>query len=241
MPSNKNINYIHFDKIDSTHMWAKRNAHSFDSHRIYCITAAEQTAGIGRLHKPWISPKGKNIYATLYFTLPKESRFIANLGQLLSISCARVLKAKGFQPEIKWPNDLLLCKQKVAGVLCEIIPFKSALGVILSIGINVNMSEELLKTIDQPATSLVQVSGRTWDLSELLHSLLHQFLKDLPVLEKKGFAAFFKEYNDLLAFKGEKISCAEPAVTGICHSIDSEGRLLLLLPSGELMPITSCS
>lgn len=231
----KNIYYIHFDSIPSTNGWAKENAHILDPNQVTCITAQEQTVGRGRSMRQWLSPKGQNIYATFFFCLPRDFKWIANLGQVLSLSCVTVLKEKGFSPQIKWPNDLLLEGKKVAGILCEVVTFEDRIGIILGIGINVNMSEELLKSIDQPATSLAQLTGRPWQLEQILDPVLQQFLVDLSTLEKKGFSPFRSTYEDLLAFKGEKISFHDglKKVQGICSAINDEGRLKLILPSGE--------
>ena len=237
------IRYIHFETIDSTNLWAKNNAANFNPDQFTCITASEQTAGKGRLNRNWISPKGLNIYATFYFTLPKGCPFLAQLAQVLSLSCATVLKAKGFQPEIKWPNDITLAGKKVSGILCEILDMKDYYGIVIGIGVNVNMESDLLQTIDQPATSLAQISGKKWDLKEILTPLVEQFIKDLDILKSEKFSYFFEEYNKLLAFKGKMITLnptpARAQVSGICKSIDREGRLLLLLPSGEMMKLTS--
>lgn len=239
------IRYITFDTIDSTQVWAKKNAPFLNQDEFTCITAQEQTAGIGRFKRSWISPKGKNIYASFYFTLPKPCPFLAQLAQLLSISCAHVLKSKGFQPEIKWPNDILLAHKKASGILCEVLNIKDRYGIVMGIGINVNMDEESLKEIPTPATSLMQISGRKWELNEILTPLIFQFLKDLDQLEHQGFKSFFNQYNQLLAFKGEVITCnLNPSsdlekIKGTCRSIDSEGRLELELPTGEIKKLTS--
>src|SRR5690348_7786351 len=119
MGTQKKIHYIHFDTIDSTNTWAKQHASSLDPEVLTCITTQAQTAGRGRFSRKWISPKGKNICATLYFTVPQDYPHVANLAQLLSLSCVQVLKSRGFDPQIKWPNDILLEKKKVGGVLCE--------------------------------------------------------------------------------------------------------------------------
>jgi biotin-(acetyl-CoA carboxylase) ligase len=97
------------------------------------------------------------------------------------------------------------------------------------------MPEELLKTINQPATSLGQLSGRLWNLDEILEELLQQFVADFAILNTQGFAAFQKKYQRLLAFKGQRIRCFDgiKSVEGICHGILSDGRLELLLPNEE--------
>lgn len=237
----KNIYYIHFDSIDSTNTWTKENAHLLDPTQVTCITAQEQTLGRGRNLRKWLSPKGENIYATIYFCLPRSFPWLPNLGQILSLSCARILKEKGFFPKIKWPNDLLLEGKKVAGILCEVVTFDDRLGIVLGVGINVNMSEELLKTIDQPATSLAQLSGRTWHVEQILEPILQQFLKDLELLKNQGFPPFQQLYEDFLAFKGEQVSFNDgiEKIYGTCDSIDINGKLRLTLPSGERAAFTA--
>src|SRR3989339_1701180 len=114
MKSNKHINYIHFQSIDSTNTWAKNHASTLDPQKITCITAHEQTAGRGRFQKKWISPKGENLYCTFFFTVPIGSSFIPNLGQILSISACKLFTHLGFPAQIKWPNDLLISGKKIA-------------------------------------------------------------------------------------------------------------------------------
>lgn len=235
MLKSKNICYIHFDTIDSTNTWAKKNAPTLDPDQLTCVTALEQTAGHGRHARKWISPKGQNIYATLYFILPQSFPYLINLGQILSLSCIAVFKKNGFHPQIKWPNDILLDGKKVAGVLCETVSIEDRLGIVLGVGINVNMQKELLDTIDQPATSLAQLSGQIWNLEQLLEPILQQFIADLEMLRTKGFEPFQKTYEDLLAFKGKTITCKDgaTAIEGICHSVGADGRLNLLMPDGQ--------
>lgn len=241
MPRLKNIYYIHFDSIDSTNTWTKKNAAMLDANQLTCVTALEQTAGRGRFFRKWLSPRGKNIYATLFFCIPRESSYVINLGQILSLSCIAVLKKKKFQPQIKWPNDILLNGKKVAGILCETVSFEDRIGIALGIGINVNMSQELLETIDQPATSLSQLSGQTWTLEQVLEPVLKQFLRDLEILQTHGFEPFRASYDELLAFKGKEITCNDglKSLKGICHSINADGRLNLLLPDGRISTLSA--
>ncbi|OGN59059.1 MAG: biotin--[acetyl-CoA-carboxylase] ligase [Chlamydiae bacterium RIFCSPLOWO2_12_FULL_49_12] len=207
MIKSKNIEYIHFDTIDSTNNWVKKHALQLDPCRITCITALEQTAGRGRWNRTWFSPKEQNIYATIYFCIPKESPYLENIPQVLALSCAQMLRKKGFLAKIKWPNDVLVDGKKIAGILCETVALKEETGVVLGIGINVNMQEELLKTIDQPATSLAQLSGRTWNLEQTLSLLLESFLKSLTILQQEGLPPFLKFFEALLASTGKENCC----------------------------------
>lgn len=230
------IHTIRFDTIDSTHSWAKNNFSTLDLNGLTCITALEQTAGCGRHKRKWITaPPGLNIHATLCFTLPIKSPFVVNLAQLLSLSAVSVLEKCGFSPEIKWPNDIRVQGKKIAGILCETSILSDVIAVILSIGLNGNVGEAFLKKIDQPATSLAQLSGHPWNLDEILNNLLMQFLSDLETLLLRGFSPFRERYQHLLAFKGEKIRCfdGEKHIEGICQGILPDGRLELALDNGE--------
>lgn len=237
------IQRIHFEKIESTSTWAKENAQIFDLDGLTCVTAFEQTAGRGRFNRRWISGRGQNITATLFFTLPKESPIVANLAQLLSLSCVAVLEKLGFTPQIKWPNDLLLNGKKVSGILCETIEINNRLGIALGIGMNVNLPEEILSKIDQPATSLLQVSGKTWPIEELIDLILKQFAADLEKLKTAGFASFKNNYEKHLAYLGQPITCSDAAgrksIQGVCHSVAPDGRLNLLLPDGSMRTLST--
>lgn len=241
MPRLKNICFVHFDTIDSTNTWTKKNASTLDPNQLTCVTALEQTSGRGRFFRKWISPKGQNIYATLYFCLPRACPYLINLGQILALSCIAVLKKKGFSPQVKWPNDILLDGKKVAGILCETVSFEDRIGIVLGIGINVNMQQDLLEAIDQPATSLAQLSGQTWTLEQIIEPVLNQFIKDLETLESKGFEPFRPMYEELLAYKGGPISCnyGLKTIKGICHSINSDGRLNVLQPDGTMITLSA--
>jgi len=226
---------MRFDTIDSTHTWGKKNIHTLDPEAFVCATALEQTAGYGRHQRTWKSPKGLNILATWCFTLPSNSSYIGNLGQVLSLSAASVLETLGFPAEIKWPNDMRVQGKKIMGVLCETQLIKDKKAIVLSFAFNVNMNEECLKQIDQPATSLAALSGRIWDIDEIHDLFLKQFLSDLAILMEQGFAFFQDKYEQLLAFKGQTIRCFDGVkmLEGICHAILPDGRLELLMPDSS--------
>jgi BirA family biotin operon repressor/biotin-[acetyl-CoA-carboxylase] ligase len=171
-----NVTYLQFDTLDSTHHFAKQNAASWDAQRVTCITAKEQTAGVGQRGRRWVSPPGVNLYLTLYFCKPEHWPHRRELGLFLSFAAKELLSQLGFAPEIKWPNDLLLSGKKVAGILCDVLALEGHIGIVLSIGLNVNMLEEQLQEVDQPATSLLMESGHPWDIEALIKPLVTLFL-----------------------------------------------------------------
>jgi len=233
------VQYIQLDSIDSTNNWVKSHLSELSS--FTCVTALEQTAGRGRFKRQWISPRGQNIYATLFFTVPRDAPYLNNLGQLMAFACAKTLRGIGFSAQIKWPNDILIQEKKIAGVLTETVTQGKLVSLIIGIGINVNLPPEALESIDQPATSLLQLSKKNWDIQELTELLMTRFLFDLQLLQKSGFAAFQAPFENILAYKGQEITCLDGTRTirGICHGITPDGRLQLLLPSGEVRTLTA--
>jgi BirA family biotin operon repressor/biotin-[acetyl-CoA-carboxylase] ligase len=169
----KAIIHHHFKVLDSTNDWAKQGMDQWDREGITLITAEEQTAGRGRFGKKWLSPPGQNLYATFIFFLEESQVELSQLVQLLAHSTTKMLKDCGFESTIKWPNDILVNSKKIAGILCEIVtvPDSETRGIILGIGLNVNMPVESLSLIDQPATSLLAESGKTWDIATIVESL----------------------------------------------------------------------
>lgn len=232
---------IHFQTIDSTNTYAKEHKNEFAKDEITCITADEQTSGKGRYQRTWVSPKDAGIYATFYFTLPKTTRQIGSIAQVMALSFAKVLLHLAFKPEIKWPNDVRLKGKKVSGILCEISDSSDFFEFFLGIGINVNMDEQAASQIDQPATSLFIESGIRWNKKELLKRVQDQFTKDLLLFKKEGFTPFHKQLDELLALKGEMVRFHDGANVweGICHSLSSDGQLNLLLSDNTIQTLSS--
>ena len=222
---------IRLETTDSTNTYAKQNAVNFSVHDIVCITAEAQTAGRGRFGRPWVSPKGMNLYTTFVFRLPLETTHLKSLGQVMAASVARLLLNEQLHPQIKWPNDVLLSGKKLAGVLCETEFHRDFVQVFLGVGVNVNMDRGELETIDQPATSLKHETGRVWDKNGLLQKLQAQFTADLEQFKHGGFAPFHALFEQLLAHKGQVVRCFDGKKTweGTCHSLTSDGQLNLYL------------
>jgi BirA family transcriptional regulator, biotin operon repressor / biotin---[acetyl-CoA-carboxylase] ligase len=244
------IKTTHLEKVDSTNKWAKQNIHEFNKDLITCITADEQTDGYGHFQRKWISPKGKNINATFCFLLKKDTLHLTSIGQVIAFSLAKVLMNLNFSPKIRWPNDILLSNKKLSGVLCETKFEKEDVHLFLGIGININTEKNDLQKIDQLATSLKEESSKEFDKEKILKLLQDEFIANLQIFKKEGFTPFHSQIENLLAYKGEQITCTDgkKEYCGICHSLTNDGRLNLFLPeekkiktfsSGEVHSIRS--
>lgn len=236
MSSSFTFKRLHFSTLDSTNTWAKQHAEELDRHVITLVTASEQTAGRGRFKRHWLSPPDQNIYATFCFFVEKHRNDIGNLPQVLALSTAVFLENLGFTPKLKWPNDILLSNKKAGGILCETLPFSDTLCIILGIGLNVNMPQDLLATIDRPATSLFTEDGVQREVETILKGLQERFAQYLQKFLDEGFLPFLSSYKKRLAHaKGDSLRFHDNRAIweGRFVDVNLDGSLLLELSSGE--------
>jgi BirA family biotin operon repressor/biotin-[acetyl-CoA-carboxylase] ligase len=231
------IVHHHFSTLDSTNNCAKRNAHLFDPTKITLITADEQTAGRGRAKRRWVSPRNQNIYATFSFFCPKDQKDILNASQIIAISTCYTLETLNFEPQLKWPNDILLEGKKLGGILCETTIVNEKLCMICGIGLNINMALDLLKEIDIPAISLMVQRGTIFDIQIILTALKRRFAEDLQVFLSKGFSPYLPKFKDLTTHMvNTQISFHDNQHIweGVLDSINDDASINLRLPSQEI-------
>jgi BirA family biotin operon repressor/biotin-[acetyl-CoA-carboxylase] ligase len=188
----------HFETLVSTNAWAMRRIASFPQDKLTLVTADEQTGGRGQYGREWVSPKGKNIYASFCFFINEDQQDPLSLTHVLAMSLAHVLETHGVSCQIKWPNDLLVDRKKIAGILCETQHIPPRFGVVIGVGLNLNMSDEELAKIGQPATSLKKETQKTWEISSVLDEILAVFQQDLDRFLKEGFASFLPTFRKLI-------------------------------------------
>ena len=134
--------------------------------------ADEQTAGRGRLGRRWMAPAGTSLLCSLQLRPNVAPERLPELTVVAARACGDAIEAlTELEPELKFPNDLLLGGRKVAGILAEAREDR----VVLGIGVNVNLrAEELRQQVDRPATSLLVETTREFDRGELLVELLER-------------------------------------------------------------------
>jgi BirA family biotin operon repressor/biotin-[acetyl-CoA-carboxylase] ligase len=232
----------YFDNLPSTNdlalTWADDGAPDFS-----LVAADSQSAGRGRLNRHWVTNAG----AALAFSLVlrpsiQETDHLALFSPLAGLAVSLALeKLLDLRPVIKWPNDVLLSRKKVAGILAEATwAGQTASGVILGIGINVAPSSvppahELLF----PAISVEQEVGQTVDRIPLLRSVLEELLAWRPGL---GSPEFFQAWERRLAFRGEWVEVSQSGnavLQGRVLRINRDGNLILLDASGKEISITA--
>ncbi len=193
----------HFESLPSTQEYAKTKVAHLTTDDWWVFTADEQTQGRATKERVWQSPPNVNLYATFLFRMPKhKSQLLFHMPQVATYSVLLTLVQFGFQPRIKWINDVLLNQKKVCGVLCESIVGADPhhIPVLLGVGLNVNMTAEFCAQIEQPVTSLFVESGQMFDKEEILPVLQQHLKAQISLLIEHGF-------YDSMANKIKEMTC----------------------------------
>jgi len=182
-----------------------------------------QTAGKGQMGASWVSEPYKNLtFSVLLSNMsPKISDFEIN--KLITVVFVEWLRQKlQIQAVIKWPNDILSVKHKLAGLLIEnMYQGNFRTGSIIGIGLNVNQKKFAgLKT----AISLTQITGKRYELDSLLIDFL-TYLKEALENPKEAISRYeqhlFKYQQETRFRKGAS------TFTARVHGVDDSGRLML--------------
>ena len=216
------------EQLNSTNLYAKEHMSELnDMTFIYCNS---QTNGKGRLDRVWVSNNPNNLYLTIVLK-PQDEKFpYVNLTQYLCVVVSNLLKEYGVNPQIKWPNDILINGKKIAGILAQTTTIGSKInGVALGIGVNLNFDKEELSNIDKPATSLNLETGNEINRDDFLKKLSVAFEKDYKEFSKKGFSFIERDYINQACFINKEIivNTMTQSLCGTVKSLSDTGALIL--------------
>jgi BirA family biotin operon repressor/biotin-[acetyl-CoA-carboxylase] ligase len=182
----------------------------------------EQTAGRGRLGRGWEAPAGAAILCSVLLRPPAESR-VAELSLVGGTAAADAIEqALGLAVQIKWPNDVMVNRYKLGGVLAE----ARSDAVVLGIGINVNQTrDELPSEARLPVGSLRTTDGVTRERAPLLAELLARLEAAYDAWLGGGLNALYVSLGARDFLRGRRISV--DGTSGVAVGIDRAGRLEL--------------
>ena len=222
-------NFIYCDEIESTNSELLSGKQRYKKNGTV-ILAEKQLSGKGRKDRTWHSAKGLNL--TFSILLTNESIAEININHLNFAASLAVAEAienlHQLRTELKWPNDVLIDKKKVAGILIETsIKGKNVERVVLGIGINLNQIA-FHGDFNFPPTSLKLELGSDTDRENMLAEILNNFEE---LLTELGEAPnnILKDWRSKCHMIGDKITITEndDVKSGIFHDIDENGFLLL--------------
>jgi BirA family biotin operon repressor/biotin-[acetyl-CoA-carboxylase] ligase len=228
-----------FDQTGSTNdialAWAANGAPD-----LALVCAEEQTSGRGRGNRRWFTPPGTALAFSLVLRpLPGEEQSVPLFSGLGAMAVCEALEMRGLHPEIKWPNDVLINRRKVCGVLAEAVWMgEKADSIVLGIGVNVK--PEAVPPPDQlnfPATSIEAEVGKSVDRLTLLRDVLQALLALRGLLTKDDFLDAWQNH---LAFRGEQVEIRTegvPARTGELEGLERDGSLRLHSHDGQVFTV----
>ena len=174
----------------------------------------EQTAGRGRLGRPWQAPAGTALLCSILLRRP-TGRNPAELSVVSALATAETVEhVTSLDARIKWPNDVLLGDRKVAGILLEGRPGT----IVLGIGLNVNQTEAQLPDRPQfPAGSLFTSDGNRRERAPILAELLVRVELLYERWAEEGLAPLLPDVARRDALHGSEIEIGALRGTGGRH------------------------
>ncbi|AZD63338.1 Biotin operon repressor [Pseudomonas chlororaphis subsp. aurantiaca] len=194
-----------FDSIDSTNAEALR-AVERGVPAPFLVLAERQTAGRGRRGRKWVSPFAENVYYSLVLRIDGGMRQLEGLSLVVGLAVMQTLREFGIAGAgLKWPNDVLVGRKKIAGILLELVGDPADVcHVVLGVGINVNMQKT--DEVDQLWTSMRLESGKQVDRNQLVARLSMMLKAYLERHQAQGFSSIQEEWEQNHLWQGNAVS-----------------------------------
>lgn len=219
-------NIIKISDVDSTNDYALSFKESRAFREGLVIVSDFQTNGQGQRGSRWESEKGKNLIISVVIepNISIEKQF--NVSKITSLSVVDCLLSFGIESKIKWPNDIIVNKHKIAGILIQNITCKNMITHSV-IGIGVNINQLIFDDFFPKATSLKIELSKSVLLEEIQNRLLSALQKRIIAYRLAEYTEF--DYLNVL-FQKDKISVFESRsqkFNGIIRGVTDVGKLII--------------
>lgn len=188
---------IEFEQIDSTNEYIKRNIGELNHFTV--VQSQYQSKGKGRNGHVWHSTKGENILLSFLIKDSIQPNMIHHYTQIAALSVIQLLQEYQVSALIKWPNDIFVNDQKIAGILVEAVFQDTIQGVVIGIGLNVNTNAY---------QSMASYLNRELDLTNVRDNLILKFSKVYEQYNKEGYQNILATVNTLSYLKDKPITYA---------------------------------
>ena len=199
----KNFTLIHLDSVNSTMIEAKK--YIGDKENI-CLIADQQTEGIGRRGNKWVSPKG-NIYMSFLFkyNLSIEQHFLISAVTANSIVSFLHRHIKE-EIKIKWPNDIMINNNKIAGIMTEIVELNNVKYILIGSGINILSSP---KIFEYPTCCLNDYVINI-QYEDLLFEIIKSYFDEYEMIIQKKFNRVLEKFRKKMMYLGSYVNILFP-------------------------------
>lgn len=208
------------------------------------VLAEEQTHGRMRHGRGWYSPWGVNVYVSTLHREPLAPSDLPVFSLIASLAVSDAVKLLGASPAIKWPNDVLVGRQKIAGALLECAMSGATVDfVIIGVGVNVNIAatrlHAALGSSGLAATSLSEVLGHPVDRNEFTASYLNHLDTWIRRFRASGPAPVLESWRDRDILTGRRVEVRglRGIYEGRALGVDDTGRMLVKPLLGPAKPV----
>jgi BirA family biotin operon repressor/biotin-[acetyl-CoA-carboxylase] ligase len=208
------LNLIKLEEVDSTNEWAKRNIEKLSD--LDGVIARIQTRGKGRGSNKWFSPSG-GLWLTLMIKEFPSNKGV--LSQLSSVVIAEVLENYGLHVELKWPNDIIISKKKIGGVLIE----GRNESFIVGIGLNLNLDvSDFPQSLQENIISSKEILKRSLPIEEVALEIMKRIGECREELDR-----VYIRYLGLNQDLGRKVELQgqKETITGQVIGIENDGGI----------------
>ena len=229
------------DSVGSTNDYLKRMGDDECPNGTVVVTR-EQTKGKGRMGREWSSKRDENIAFSFLLRpsiTPQEVGVVTPLAGLAV--CKALRKTTGLDCKIKWPNDVIIGKKKLVGILTEMCAeFDAVEYVVTGIGVNVDQVE-FPEEIAYKATSILLETGRHYDKNRLLAALLGQIEREFTRYNLELPPDALEEYVSLCATVGRSVTFkkGERTLSGTAVGVTAAGELRVMLSDGTVRTLNA--
>lgn len=224
------------DHLESTNSYLMQKLATGLSHAT-CVATNLQSKGRGRRGRSWHAGLGGSLTFSLLWRFQCGAAALSGLSLAVGVALIRALHSLGLsQAQLKWPNDVLINREKLAGILIELQgDMEGPSSAVIGIGINLNLPASLKLQIDQPATDIASASTQPIDNNVLLGRVilhLHQVLRDF---EQHGFKHLKNEWTQQHAYHQQQVRMLMPngsEILGVVQGIAVDGSLQIETAQG---------
>ena len=217
-----------FSELDSTNSWLLERSFC----QAVCL-AERQLQGRGRRGNHWLSPDTGNIYLSLSWCFDTIPDYLSLISLMTGISLCESLQRVGLQGHgLKWPNDIYIHQQKLAGILVE--STNNLRQIVIGVGLNIDHQNEQLwcglkDVMDNIPNRNILIATILNSLIEMLtglRSLPHELLLDN--LNRRW------NYWDIIRDKPVFVLINKQKIRGLARGIDQQGQILIETHDGKL-------
>jgi BirA family biotin operon repressor/biotin-[acetyl-CoA-carboxylase] ligase len=203
------------------------------------LIAEKQTAGRGRAGRVWHSAPGASLTFSFAWRFRLPVQALVGLPLAAGVAIAEALAEFDVPAQLKWPNDVLVDRKKLAGILIEtasaVGPPHAISWAVTGIGINMALPENIAAQIGRPVANVSRLAQL--DQDRLMATLLNNLAQAMVQFEQDGLGAFTQRWNGLHAYGGQQVIILDNGRVlheGRAVGIDEIGRFVLETAAGPV-------